>query len=369
VGERIPISYVLPLRWEDDSRWPELRAYLRGISALLEEVLVVDGSPHGIFEAHAADLEGTCRHVAPDPSLDFRMGKVTGVTTGVLAARHQRVVIADDDIRYDEAGLQRVAAMLDAADLVRPQNHFDPLPWHARLDTARTLLNRVLTGDREFPVGDFPGTLAIRRSVFLATGGYDGDAMFENLELMRTVYASGGRIATPLDLYVRRIPPTNAHFRSQRVRQAFDDFAVPRRMAFFLALPPLVAVAAFRRWWRALFAGAAGIATVAEAGRRRAGGRSRFPASASVLAPLWALERGLSAWLAVQRRLQLGGVRYAGSVVPLAANSVAELRRRHGGLDLSAATLGPEPDHLVGPVAERVDPGAPAAADRHGAPA
>jgi hypothetical protein len=96
---------------------------------------------------------------------------------------------------------------LGEADLVRPQNYFAELPWHARWDTARSLLNRVFSGDLEFPIGDFPGTLAVRRRALLATGGYDGDALFENLELMRTVRAAGGRVVTPLDLYVAPRPP------------------------------------------------------------------------------------------------------------------------------------------------------------------
>src|SRR4029079_2928969 len=112
-----------------------------------------------------------------------------------------------------------------------PQNYFDPLPWHARVDAARSLLNRVHSGDRELGSGDFPGTLGVRREAFVACGGYDGDVIFENLELMRTIEAAGGRVATPLDLYVRRLPPTTAHFISQRVRQAYDDFALPVRMA------------------------------------------------------------------------------------------------------------------------------------------
>jgi len=36
---------------------------------------------------------------------------------------------------------------LAGADLVGPQNFFDPLPWHARWDSARTLLNRASGGD------------------------------------------------------------------------------------------------------------------------------------------------------------------------------------------------------------------------------
>ena len=89
-------------------------------------------------------------------------------------------MIADDDVRYDEAALTAVHRLLGRADLVRPQNYFDPLPWHAWWDTGRTLLNRALGAD-------YPGTLAVRRSTFLAMGGYDPDVLFENLELIRTV--------------------------------------------------------------------------------------------------------------------------------------------------------------------------------------
>ena len=73
-------------------------------------------------------------------------------------------------------------------ELVRPQNYFAPLRWHARWDTARTLLNRVAGGV------DFPGTLAVRRSRSSQTDGYDGDVLFENLELIRTIEAAGGRV-------------------------------------------------------------------------------------------------------------------------------------------------------------------------------
>jgi hypothetical protein len=232
-------AYVLPLRWGEPGPIEELALYLRGVATGVDEVLVVDGSPPPLFERHAAALAGGVRHLRPHGDLGFRMGKVNGVITGVREARGEWIVIADDDVRYDAAALRRTLALLDEASLVRPQNYFDELPWHARWDTGRTLLNRVFTGDPEFPVGDFPGTLAVRREAFLRSGAYDGDALFENLELMRTIRAAGGKVLTPLDLYVARRPPDTSHFISQRVRQAYDDFALPARIAAFLALPPL----------------------------------------------------------------------------------------------------------------------------------
>ena len=35
------------------------------------------------------------------------MGKVGGVLTGLRLASHARVIVADDDVRYDEATLRR----------------------------------------------------------------------------------------------------------------------------------------------------------------------------------------------------------------------------------------------------------------------
>ena len=144
---RTGVSYVLPLRWTEPGPIDELAAYLRSLAGEVDEILVVDGSPAPLFERHAAALRGVARHLPPHPDLDFPMGKVNGVLTGVRECSHERVVLADDDVRYDPAALRRAVELLDEADLVRPQNYFDELPWHARWDTARSLLNRVFTGD------------------------------------------------------------------------------------------------------------------------------------------------------------------------------------------------------------------------------
>jgi hypothetical protein len=350
------VSYVLPLRWAESGPIEELSAYLRSIVAAVDEILVVDGSPPPLFAEHATALSGACRHLAPHADLDCQMGKVNGVLTGVRECSGELIVLADDDVRYEPAALRRAVELLGEADLVRPQNYFEELPWHARWDTARSLLNRVFTGDPTFPVGDFPGTLAVRRSALLATGGYDGDVLFENLELMRTIRAAGGRVATPLDLYVPRQPPSAAHFLSQRVRQAYDDFAIPVRIGAFLALTPLAVYSLRRGRPDRLVVGALASIVVAEIGRRKAGGTARFPISGSLLAPAWVAERSLCAWLALAAKLR-GGVLYGGRRLPRSATSLRRLRRLHSGAlpGHREAAVGPEVDHLVGAIAKRAD--------------
>ncbi len=321
VRTRLAISYVLPLRMRDADPRAELAAYLECVTDWCEDVIVVDGSPPALFAANAEAWPDRVRQLAPEDAHRCLMGKVAGVKTGVAHARCERVVIADDDVRYTAGQLARVAALLAVHDLVRPQNVFEPLPWHARWDTARTLLNRSLGAD-------YPGTLGVRRSRFVATRGYDGDVMFENLELIRTVRADGGSVVSPLDLYVPRRPPEAAHFWSQRVRQAYDDFALPARMACWLAVLPLAFTLLARGRPRPVVAAAGLCVALAERGRRRAGGRAVLPASSSLLAPLWVAERGICSWLAVLERARYGGVRYGNVVIPTAAHSSRTLRAR-----------------------------------------
>jgi hypothetical protein len=335
VSAKPGVSYILPLRWSDPGPIDELAAYLRELGDGLDEVLVVDGSPQSVFDLHAVALKGVARHLAPHPDLDFEMGKVNGVITGVRESSFESLVIADDDVRYTHAALRQTLALLERADLVRPQNYFDELPWHARWDTARSLLNRVFTGDAVFPVGDFPGTLAVRRSSFLASRAYDGDALFENLELMRTVHAAGGSVLTPLDLFVARRPPSTAHFLSQRVRQAYDDFAIPARLIGFLAVGPAALALVLRGRSRPIAAATLAAVALAEVGRRRGGGAKRFPISGSLLAPLWIAERSISSWLALAAKLR-GGVPSGDRRLSHSATSMHELRRRYSERSSSA---------------------------------
>jgi hypothetical protein len=95
-----------------------------------------------------------------------------------------------------------------------------------------------------------------------------------------------------------------------------------------LSVVPAVIAALVTGHWPLVVAGAVTAVAVAERGRRRWGGTSIFPFTASLFAPLWIGERGVCAWLAVWRRVTLGGVPYAGTVLSKAANSPRRIRRR-----------------------------------------
>ncbi|MDQ4059270.1 MAG: glycosyltransferase family 2 protein [Actinomycetota bacterium] len=316
------LSYVLPYRSTGVEDFDELTAYLEWLASRAE-VIVVDGSPARTWQKHNRRLDSLVVHIAPRTNLDHANGKVNGVITGIERATNDRVIVADDDVRYDEVSLAQMASSLDDADLVRPQNYFVGHPWHALWDSGRTLLNRAVGAD-------YPGTLGVRRSTFLAAGGYDGDVLFENLELIRTIEEAGGVSTSRLDLYVGRVPPDCGHFWRQRTRQAYDDFAQPLRLALFLSIAPAAMAALLSGRKRVVAGGLVATIALAERGRRRAGGAERWPAAAALMSPLWVCERAVCSWLAVGNRLFRGGVRYRDKRLKVAANSRRTIRSRLG---------------------------------------
>ena len=102
----------------------EFTAYLDELSGWVDEVIVVDGSEPAVRGTTLSLAETGSR--SSNPPRCTLMGKVGGVVTGVAAARHEKVVIADDDVRYDREALERMSAGLDQADIVRPQNTSSP---------------------------------------------------------------------------------------------------------------------------------------------------------------------------------------------------------------------------------------------------
>lgn len=303
------VTYVLPLRRTTVAEDRDFAQYLEMLAELVE-VVVADGSPPEVFAAHRAQWGPAIRQVAVTSSC--LNGKVAGVVDGAFAASNESLIIADDDVRYNRESIAAVAALLVDHPLVRPQNYFAPLPWHARWDSARSLLNRAF-GD------DYPGTLGVQRRALEKTGGYCGAVLFENLELIRTLQAHGFSQCRASDVFVRRLPPDAKHFWAQRIRQAYDSRAQPARQVAELALAPL-AECALRARRPGLLLVAAGLAVgLAELGRQRGQAKAVFGWTLSWWAPVWVAERAICSWLAMLASMR-GGAVFAGARLRTAAH-------------------------------------------------
>lgn len=268
-------------------------------------MLVVDGSPVAVFRAHHDAWRATSRHVEVDPQYRYLNGKVNGVHTGVALASCESIVLADDDIRYTPADVDRMCESLEQYEMVRPQNYLSPLPWWARMEAARMLINRGV-----LRTGDYPGTCGLRRSAMLRVGHYDGDVLFDNEEIVRHFILKGASVCHANDFFILKRPPTLSKWREQRPRQAYEDFVMRAKTLAFMAVLPLSLLAALTGGANALLAYGFSVAAVAMmlAGRGRRGAAGRFfPALITLHAPLWVLERAISVYWALYWRVFYGG--------------------------------------------------------------
>lgn len=270
------------------------------------EVIVADGSPPDVFAEHARLWFGFARHIEVDRRFGYLNDKVNGIHTGVELASNEKIILADDDIRYTAADVDRMVTLLGDHEMVRPQNFLSPLPWWARMESARMLINRAV-----LRIGDYPGTCAFRRSTMLRVGHYDGDVLFDNEELVRHFASAGAKIDYEIDLFIQKCPPSLRKWKEQRPRQAYEDFGLRMKTAFFLALPVLILL-------NAVFGGFAGFAicvtlvsvfaiALACAGGARGVASEFIPPWICFYAPLWIFERAFSTYWAVYWHLRHGG--------------------------------------------------------------
>jgi hypothetical protein len=300
-------TYLLPIRRTRIDR-AEIAAFAGYFQSLVTagcEVIVVDGSPAPVFRAHHGAWSGRAMHVEVDPQYRYLNGKVNGVHTGVALAGCERIILADDDIRYTAGDVHRMCELLQRYELVRPQNYLSPLPWWGRMEAARMLVNRGV-----LRTGDYPGTCGLVRSAMLRVGHYDGDVLFDNEELIRHFIVQGASVCHANDFFILKRPPTLSKWREQRPRQAYEDFVMRTKTLAFMAVLPLGAIASWLWGAGALLSYAGAVAAVsivlAERGRRGAA-KEFFPASVTLHAPLWVLERAVSVYWALYWRIFHGG--------------------------------------------------------------
>ncbi len=301
-------SYLLPIRRVRAvaDECADFAAYFRRLTEAGCEVIVVDGSPEPVFALHDEAWRGLCHHLTVDPQYRYLNGKVNGIHTGVDAASHNQIIIGDDDIRYTAHDIERTCALLEQAEMVRPQNYLSPLPWWARMEAARMLINRAL-----LPTGDYPGTCAFRCDAFRRAGHYDGDVLFDNEEIVRHFALRGASIAYAVDFFILKRPPTLTKWREQRPRQAYEDFVMHAKTAFFLSLLPLLLLLCFAFGAVTALSFALLVGTLsfllASRGRARNDASRFFPFSVCFYAPLWVLERAISVYWALYWRVIYGG--------------------------------------------------------------
>jgi hypothetical protein len=316
------LTYLLPIRRStfNPTEIAEIRDYVETLRPAVGEILIVDGSPREVFQAHASVWGPVARHVRADNRYGYLNGKVNGIHTGLAVSEYDKTVVADDDIRFTPGDIARMDEALDRWEVVRPQNYlgFAPaaphqLPWWALLEAGRMLMNRGW-----LKTGDYPGTCGFRKSTFRRVGPYDGDVLFDNEEIIRHFASSGASVFYATDFFILKRPPTLKKWWEQRPRQAYEDFVMRFKTALSLVLiPSLILSLAIGHpaVFAAILLTMAALSWIIAARGRRGRAADFFSRSAVLAAPVWVLERAASVWVAVYWRLLHGGYPFGDKVL------------------------------------------------------
>jgi hypothetical protein len=269
----------------------DLATYLSTLSVADCDVVILDPSPRLQFELNARILRWVGRHVAVT-DLDL-------VRAATQYAGCEKVIVAADDIRYTNAAIGQLCDLLDMHEVVEPQDYLDPMPWWGGIDAGRILIHRGIE-----PQPDHGATFGFRRGALRALRAL-GPATTPEAQARRLA-AVGAEVYPAADVFVRREPGALGEWLSTRPKVAGDDFELPVKTAFFFSLVPLLVLLAAVGGLQLAggYGGVIAFAAIALAARGRVGATPFFPLRACLFAPLWVLERSLSVYWALLRKLR-----------------------------------------------------------------
>jgi hypothetical protein len=295
--DRLASYLVIPDSWgAGHTSLTDLAAYLSTLAVAGFDVIVAE-LPDA-FDDHDHVLRWVGHHVRIRPQHRSFSGWIDPLRVAMDVASCHKVIVADDRVRYSVNALREITALLDAHEVVQPQDYLDPLPWWGGIDAGRMLLHRGLD-----PLPDHGATFGFNRGVLRGLRAIDAGTAVGDPP--RRLAAQGAEVFSAVEVFVRRIPPLFGEWIRQRPRHADNDFSLPLKSAFFLSLLPIAALLSMLGGTEiaACYAAVISLASLALAMRGRVGAAQFFPRRACLYAPLWVLERSLSVYWALFRRL------------------------------------------------------------------
>jgi hypothetical protein len=282
----------------DDLR--EFAGYLSDLLLADFEVVIVDASSPPALEANRRVLRWVARYVVARPQHRHARGGIDPIRAAMDVAACDKVIVAHARVRCSEESLDDVCALLDLHEVVEPQDYFDPLPWWGGLEAGRLLVHRGIG-----PLLDHASMFGFRRSAARGLRGIDSNIPGD--DHVRRLASQGAEVFYAVEVFVRRLPPMLEEWIHERPAQANDDFGVPLKAAFFFTLLPLALVLGLFGGGRLAggYAGAIAFASLALALRGRLGAARFFPWRSCLYAPLWLLERSVSIYWALFRRVSV----------------------------------------------------------------
>jgi hypothetical protein len=277
----------------------ELGNYLSTLGVAGCDVVVIDPSPRLLFDLNGRILRWVARHVAVQPEHCTPLGTFDRIRAAMAVTACEKVIVATEDVRYTPEAIAQLCDLLEMHEVVEPQDYLEPLPWWGSMEAGRILVHRGIE-----PQPDHGATFGFRRGAVRALrslGIHDSAD-----DPARRLASAGAEVFAAADVFVRRNPGPLDAWLEERPRVAGDDFALPLKSAFFFSLVPFLLLLATLGGARlaSVYAGVIAFSSIGLALRGRTGAASFFPIRACLFAPLWVLERSVSVYWALLRKLR-----------------------------------------------------------------
>jgi len=277
----------------------DLATYLSTLGVAGCDVVILDPAPAARFDLNGRVLRWVGRHLPVRAEHCTPGGTLDRVRAAAGVAACERVIVAAQDVRYTAEAIGQLCDLLDLHEVVEPQDYLNPLPWWGGIEAGRILVHRGIE-----PQPDHGATFGFRRSAVTALRSLGAGEVLD--DQARRLAAAGAEVFAATSIFVRREPGPLDEWLAQRPRLAGNDFSLPMKSAFFFSLVPLLLLLALAGGAALAggYATAIAFASVALAVRGRAGARPFFPLRACLFAPLWVLERSVSVYWALFRKLR-----------------------------------------------------------------
>ncbi|HYC62147.1 MAG TPA: hypothetical protein VEK79_21530 [Thermoanaerobaculia bacterium] len=277
----------------------ELASYLSTLTVSGCDVAVLDPSTKMVFELNSRTLRWVARHIPVRAEHRSPAGSLDRVRAACAVALCEKVMVATEDVRYTPEAIAQMCDLLELHEAVEPQDYLDPLPWWGSIEAGRILVHRGIE-----PQPDHGATFGFRRSALRNLRTLSIGEMID--DPTARLAAAGADVFAASDVFVRREPGALDDWIEQRPRAARFDFALPIKSLFFFSLVPLLLLLGTLGGPRlaGIYAGMIVFSSMGLALRGRSGASPYFPLRACLYAPLWVLERSISVYWALFRKLR-----------------------------------------------------------------
>ena len=198
----------------------------------------------------------------------------------------EKVIVASEDVRYTPDAIGQLCDLLEAHEVVEPQDYLEPLPWWGSIEAGRILVHRGIE-----PQPDHGATFGFRRSAVRALRTLGSSDVID--DPARRLAAAGAEVfaaatsscaasparSTSGSASVRVSPATISRCRSSRRSSS--------RSSRSCCCSPLLGGLRLA----GVYAGVIAFSSVGLALRGRTGASAFFPLRACLFAPLWVFER------------------------------------------------------------------------------